>query len=147
MVNKINSACCRISDLPSRRQWTKLFTIDVAKIPVKTNIKWKIPQHLASEPNKCKCNRTIPWSLRKCIVSETWSVQLESLLPRCSPPKKKHTPQNTCCKEKISYQIAFFHTDQLQTLNSYRLKTKIQATATFAKMELQFYTNSDRKRF
>lgn len=39
MVNKINPARRCISDLPSRRQWTKLFTIDVAKIPVKTNIK------------------------------------------------------------------------------------------------------------
>lgn len=32
-------------------------------------------------------------------------------------------------------------------LNEYRLKTKKKAIAIFAKMELQFYTNSDRKHF
>lgn len=79
MVNKINSACCRITDLPSRRQWTKLFTIDVAKIPAKTNKKYLIAG--PAEPSKCKWHRTIPWSLRKCIVSETWDVQLECLIP------------------------------------------------------------------
>lgn len=35
MVNEINSSCSGIADLPSRRQRTELFTIDVAKIPAK----------------------------------------------------------------------------------------------------------------
>lgn len=147
MVNKINSACCCISDLPSRRQWTKLFTIDVAKIPVKTNIKWKIPQHLASKPNKRKCNRTIPWSLRKCIVSETWSVQLESLLPRCKPTKEKtHTPEHMLRgKNFLSNNLHFYKLTSNVTL--IQLKTKIKTIAIFAKMESQFYSNSDRKHF
>lgn len=84
MVNEINSACCGIADLPSRRQRTELFTIDVAKIPAK-QIYNRNTSLLGLLSQASMWHTAIPWSLRKCIVSETWDVQLESLIPNGFP--------------------------------------------------------------